>query len=82
MFKSRIGVRSHSIHTTRRRMIQTITARTIRAELEALAHPAKAKTMAGFFKTGPGEYGEGGRILGRNRAAAAQAGSKASCPSR
>ena len=32
--------------------------------LLALADPDKAKFLAGFFKTGPGQYGEGDRFLG------------------
>jgi 3-methyladenine DNA glycosylase AlkD len=34
------------------------------AELHALGEPAKAKLLAGFFKTGKGQYGEGDRFLG------------------
>jgi 3-methyladenine DNA glycosylase AlkD len=36
----------------------------IQRELEAAADPAKAKTLQWFFKTGPGEYGEGDRFRG------------------
>jgi 3-methyladenine DNA glycosylase AlkD len=32
--------------------------------LRALAHPGKAATAAAYFKSGPGEYGEGDRFYG------------------
>ena len=36
----------------------------IRKALHALADPRRAKILQGFFKTGPGQYGEGDRFLG------------------
>ncbi len=36
----------------------------LRAELKALGSPAKAKASAWFFKTGPGQYGEGDIFAG------------------
>ncbi len=38
--------------------------RTPPPSLRLLANPARARTNAGFFKTGPGQYGEGDRFLG------------------
>jgi 3-methyladenine DNA glycosylase AlkD len=35
-------------------------------ETRRLADPKRAKTSAWFFKTGPGEYGEGDKFLGLN----------------
>jgi 3-methyladenine DNA glycosylase AlkD len=36
----------------------------LQSELRAVADPAKAEILARFFKTGPGEYGEGDRFHG------------------
>jgi 3-methyladenine DNA glycosylase AlkD len=36
----------------------------IHQKTKLLANPAKAKILSGFFKTGPGQYGEGDKFLG------------------
>ncbi len=36
----------------------------VRRHLKTLASPADAKQLAGYFKTGPGEYGEGDIFIG------------------
>lgn len=41
-----------------------LSARAVRRALRALASAEKARGLAGFFKTGPGQYGEGDRFLG------------------
>jgi 3-methyladenine DNA glycosylase AlkD len=41
-----------------------VTAREIEARLRELGDPATAKVLQGFFKTGPGGYGEGDVFLG------------------
>jgi len=38
--------------------------RQLTGELHALADPVRAEGVARFFKTGPGDYGEGDRFLG------------------
>lgn len=40
------------------------TAAAVTAALAELADPARAESSAWFFKTGPGEYGEGDRFIG------------------
>lgn len=41
-----------------------LTARAVQRRLRAQADPVRAAGCARFFKTGPGEYGEGDRFLG------------------
>ncbi len=45
-------------------MTSRLTARAVQTRLRALADPVRAAGCARFFKTGPGEYGEGDRFLG------------------
>jgi 3-methyladenine DNA glycosylase AlkD len=44
--------------------MNTAEAEIIRKELQAVADPQKAKDLKRFFKTGPGQYGEGDRFHG------------------
>jgi 3-methyladenine DNA glycosylase AlkD len=41
-----------------------MTAEIILKEIQAVANPEKAEFLRRFFKTGPGQYGEGDRFLG------------------
>ena len=41
-----------------------VTAKEVQTALRKLADPQRAKSSATFFKTGPGQYGEGDRFLG------------------
>jgi 3-methyladenine DNA glycosylase AlkD len=41
-----------------------LTAKEILSRLQKLGDAQKARVLQGFFKTGPGEYGEGDRFLG------------------
>ncbi|MBF0508117.1 MAG: DNA alkylation repair protein [Deltaproteobacteria bacterium] len=41
-----------------------MSASAVKRELETLGRPEKARHYAGFFKTGPGEYGEGDVFIG------------------
>lgn len=43
-----------------------MTSQTVEAALHALASPARAVLLQRFFKTGPGQYGEGDQFLGLN----------------
>jgi 3-methyladenine DNA glycosylase AlkD len=45
-------------------MDRTIRISALKKELRDLADPGQAKILSGFFKTGPGQYGEGDRFLG------------------
>lgn len=43
---------------------QDMSLQNLKKELRALADPRQAKVLMGFFKTGPGQYGEGDRFIG------------------
>ncbi|MDH4225599.1 MAG: DNA alkylation repair protein [Deltaproteobacteria bacterium] len=40
------------------------TLKAVRAALHGLAEPERVKVLSGFFKTGPGQYGEGDVFIG------------------
>src|SRR3954463_1248083 len=44
--------------------VETPTLAALRADLKALADPVGATNSLRFFKTGPGQYGEGDKFLG------------------
>lgn len=44
--------------------LSTESAADLIRELDALADPARAESMQAFFKTAPGEYGEGDKFIG------------------
>lgn len=43
---------------------KTVTAESAKRALRKLANPKAAQVLAGFFKTGPGQYGSGDKFLG------------------
>ncbi len=45
-------------------MVEKVSAAQVKRELKALADSPQGKTLSRFFKTGPGEYGEGDIFLG------------------
>ena len=49
---------------TKKPMASSNGLKKLRKELYALADPADAKFLQGFFKTGPGQYGAGDKFLG------------------
>lgn len=44
--------------------LKRVSVKTVRRRMRELRDPADAKNLAWFFRTGPGQYGEGDRFLG------------------
>ena len=44
--------------------MHNLTSKNVEAELQKLANPEKAEFFPRFFRTGPGEYGEGDKFIG------------------
>ncbi len=56
----RVSERAGKVQTGALRM----TAAAVRREVSALRNPERARFLQRYFRTGPGEYGEGDRMLG------------------
>lgn len=63
MIKQNCDDRGPAPHTTMSSRPDS-TAQHALADLQAAGDPAKARVLAGFFKTGEGQYGHGDRFLG------------------
>lgn len=56
-----MGLRSNDHHDE---WVRIMTAAELKEKLQAMADPAQAQQLQRYFKTGPGEYGEGDRFIG------------------